>query len=171
MGPADGAERLRIANEIGGAQVGTVGRIQAFLGAPNVIPGKVVLTLEIRDLDGKKIDAMFARIKAESTKVGAINDTAFEFHQFTDNIPAPTDLRIRAMVAASARELGLSHITLPSGAGHDAQDLAQICPVGMIFVPSLKGISHAPAEYSAPEDITNGANVLLHTLLKVDAAF
>ena len=95
----------------------------------------------------------------------------FEFHQFTDNIPAPTDLRIRAMVAASARELGLSHITLPSGAGHDAQDLAQICPVGMVFVPSLKGISHAPTEFSSPEDITNGANVLLHTLLKVDAAF
>jgi len=161
----------RVIRATPGRQVGTVGRIQAFPGAPNVIPGKVVLTLEIRDLDGKKIDAMFARIKAESTKVGAMNDTAFEFHQFTDNIPAPTDLRIRAMVAASARELGLSHITLPSGAGHDAQDLAQICPVGMIFVPSLKGISHAPAEYSAPEDITNGANVLLHTLLKVDAAF
>lgn len=161
----------RVIRATPGRQVGTVGRIQAFPGAPNVIPGKVVLTLEIRDLDGKKIDTLFARIKAESTKVGAMNDTAFEFHQFTDNIPAPTDLRIRAMVAASARELGLSNITLPSGAGHDAQDLAQICPVGMIFVPSLKGISHAPTEYSAPEDITNGANVLLHTLLKVDAAF
>ena len=132
---------------------------------------KVVLTLEIRDLDGKKIDALFGRIRAGSAKLGAQNETAFDFHQITDNIPAPTDLRIRAMVAAAAKELGLSSIALPSGAGHDAQDLAQICPVGMVFVPSLKGISHAPAEYSSPEDITNGANVLLHTLMKVDASF
>jgi N-carbamoyl-L-amino-acid hydrolase len=74
------------------------------------------------------------------------------------------------MIAAAATELGLTHKTMPSGAGHDAQDLAQICPVGMIFVPSIGGISHAPKEYSRPTDITNGANVLLNTLLKLDVA-
>ncbi len=161
----------RVVRGMAGRQVATVGRIQAFPGAPNVIPGKVVCTLEIRDLDGARIDTIFAKIRSESTKLAAMNQTSVEFRQFTNNVPAPTDLRIRAMVAASARELGLSSITLPSGAGHDAQDLAQICPVGMIFVPSLKGISHAPAEYSSPQDITNGANVLLQTLMKVDAAF
>ena len=78
---------------------------------------------------------------------------------------------MKKILSAAVVALGLSSIALPSGAGHDAQDLAQICPVGMVFVPSLKGISHAPTEFSSPEDITNGANVLLHTLLKVDAAF
>jgi N-carbamoyl-L-amino-acid hydrolase len=58
---------------------------------------------------------------------------------------------------------------LPSGAGHDAQEIAGLCPVGMIFVPSVGGISHSPKEYSRPEDIANGANVLLHTLLKLDS--
>ena len=58
---------------------------------------------------------------------------------------------------------------MPSGAGHDAQDVAQLCPVGMIFVPSIGGISHAPKEFSRPEDITNGANVLLKTVLALDA--
>ena len=151
-----------------GRQVGTVGRIAAFPGAPNVIPGKVECTLELRDLDPKKIDALYAKVEAEAKRIGAMNGTTFSFVQFTNNIPAPTDPRIQAMVAASATELGLTHKKMPSGAGHDAQDVAQIGPVGMIFVPSIGGISHAPKEFSRPGDITNGANVLLNTLLKVD---
>ncbi len=153
-----------------GRQVGTVGRIAAFPGAPNVIPGRVECTLELRDLDAKKIDALFAKVQAEAKKIGAMNGTTFTFAQFTNNVPAPTAPAIRAMVAAAATELGLTHKTMPSGAGHDAQDVAQIGPVGMIFVPSIGGISHAPKEYSRPADITNGANVLLNTLLKVDGA-
>jgi len=153
-----------------GRQVGTVGRIAAFPGAPNVIPGRVECTLELRDLDAKKIDALFVKVEAEAKRIGAMNGTTFSFAQFTNNIPAPTDPRIQAMVAASATELGLTHKKMPSGAGHDAQDVAQIGPVGMIFVPSVGGISHAPNEFSRAGDITNGANVLLNTLLKVDAA-
>jgi N-carbamoyl-L-amino-acid hydrolase len=153
-----------------GRQVGTVGRIAAFPGAPNVIPGRVECTLELRDLDAKKIDALFAKVQAEAKKIGAMNGTTFTFAQFTNNVPAPTAPAIRAMVAAAATELGLTHKTMPSGAGHDAQDVAQIGPVGMIFIPSIGGISHAPKEYSRPADITNGASVLLNTLLKVDAA-
>lgn len=153
-----------------GRQVGTVGRIAAFPGAPNVIPGRVECTLELRDLDATKIDALFVKVEGEAKRIGAMNGTTFSFAQFTNNIPAPTDPRIQAMVAASATELGLTHKKMPSGAGHDAQDVAQIGPVGMIFVPSVGGISHAPNEFSRAGDITNGANVLLNTLLKVDAA-
>ena len=57
---------------------------------------------------------------------------------------------------------------MPSGAGHDAQNMARIAPTGMIFVPSVGGISHSPKEYARPEDMANGANVLLHTILKID---
>ena len=159
----------RIVLSVSGRQVGTVGRIQAFPGAPNVVPGRVTCTLELRDLDARKISSLYARIEAEAKKIGEQNGTTFSFKLFTDNVPAPTDPRIRTLIASAARDLELTFKTMPSGAGHDAQDMAQICPVGMIFVPSARGISHSPLEFSDPKDIENGANVLLHTLLRLDA--
>ncbi|MDO8666906.1 MAG: M20/M25/M40 family metallo-hydrolase [Gemmatimonadales bacterium] len=88
---------------------------------------------------------------------------------FSENSPALTDVRVQRLIAQAADGLGLSHRALPSGAGHDAQDLARIAPVGMIFIPSVGGISHSPREFSRPLDITNGANVLLRTVLAIDA--
>lgn len=158
----------RIVTSVPGRQVGTVGRINALPGAPNVIPGKVVLSLELRDLDAAKINMLFEKIKAEAEKIAAGSKTKFDFKEINVNIPAPTDPRFRSLISEAARELGLTTKLLPSGAGHDAQDMARLGPVGMIFVPSVAGISHSPREFSHPEDITNGANVLLHTLLKLD---
>ena len=158
----------RIVTSRPGRQVGTVGRIAASPGAPNVIPGKVVLSLELRDLDEAKVHALFEVISAESRKIGAQNGTTFSFKPTNVNHPAPTDPRMRAAIVKSARELGLTTRSMPSGAGHDAQEMARIGPAGMIFIPSHNGISHAPAEYSGPADIENGANVLLRTLLHVD---
>ena len=83
---------------------------------------------------------------------------------------AATDERLREFVAESAQSLGLTSHRMPSGAGHDAQSLAQLGPIGMIFIPSVGGISHSPKELSRPEDIVSGVNVLLHTLLKTDAS-
>ena len=160
----------RVVTSIPGRQVGTVGRINALPGAPNVIPGKVVLSLELRDLEAAKINLLFEKIQAEAQKIAASSKTRFDFKEINVNIPAPTDERIRSLISDSARELGLSTKLLPSGAGHDAQDMARLGPVGMIFVPSVAGISHSPREFSHPEDIANGANVLLHTLLKLDRA-
>jgi N-carbamoyl-L-amino-acid hydrolase len=160
----------RIVTSVPGRQVGTVGRIQAFPGAPNVIPGQVVCTLELRDLDAAKIDSLYASIAAESTRIGAQNGTSFAFHMLHENVPAPSDPRMRALIADSARELGLTSHVMPSGAGHDAQAMAMIGPMGMIFIPSVGGISHAPKEFSKSADIVNGANVLLTTLLRLDEA-
>jgi N-carbamoyl-L-amino-acid hydrolase len=159
----------RIVRAEPGRQVGTVGRIQAFPGAPNVIPGKVVLTLELRDLDGAKVDLLYARIMTEAQRIGADTGTSFAYKELHVNEPALTDPRFRALVERSARELGLSSRHLPSGAGHDAQAMARLGPMGMIFIPSVGGISHAPTEFSRPEDVVKGANVLLRTLLAVDA--
>ena len=158
----------RVVTNVPGRQVGTVGRINAFPGAPNVIPGKVVLSLELRDLDATKINMLFEKIKSEAEKIAADSKTKFDFKEINVNIPAPTDPKIRSLISDSARELGLTTKSLPSGAGHDAQDMARLGPAGMIFVPSVGGISHSPREFSHPEDIANGANVLLHTLLKLD---
>ena len=88
---------------------------------------------------------------------GAIADTFFAA------VPGPNPFWTR-----SASELGLSSMRMPSGAGHDAQSIALLCPVGMIFVPSVDGISHAPEEHTHLEDIVNGSNVLLRTLLALD---
>jgi N-carbamoyl-L-amino-acid hydrolase len=159
----------RVVTTTPGRQVGTVGRIQAFPGAPNVIPGRVVCTLELRDLDGAKIEALYGRIRGEADAIAKGTGTTFAYQPLHTNVPAPSDPRVRALIAASARELGLSSKVLPSGAGHDAQAIAQLGPMGMIFIPSVGGISHSPKEFSRPEDIVNGANVLLHTLLKLDA--
>ena len=158
----------QIVTSLPGRQVGTVGRIQAFPGAPNVIPGKVVLSLELRDLDAAKIKMLYEKIFAAAAEIGRNSKTKFSFDEINVNIPAPTDERIRGFIIESAKELGLSTKLMPSGAGHDAQDMARLAPVGMIFVPSIRGISHSPLEFSRPADIANGANVLLHTLLRLD---
>jgi beta-ureidopropionase / N-carbamoyl-L-amino-acid hydrolase len=161
----------RVVTSVAGRQVGTVGRIQALPGAPNVIPGKVVLSLELRDLDAAKITLLYERIRGEAQQIADASGTTFDFTSINVNAPAPTDPRVRAIIAESARELGLSTKLMPSGAGHDAQDIARLGPVGMVFVPSVGGISHSPREFSRPEDITNGANVLLGAVLGVDGAF
>ncbi|HEX6045963.1 MAG TPA: Zn-dependent hydrolase [Pyrinomonadaceae bacterium] len=158
----------RIVTSVPGRQVGTVGRINALPGAPNVIPGKVVLSLELRDLDAAKINMLYEKIRAEAQQIAAASRTRFDFKEINVNIPAPTDARIRGLISEAAKELGLSTRLMPSGAGHDAQDMARLGPVGMIFVPSVGGISHSPREFSRPDDIAHGANVLLHTLLKLD---
>jgi N-carbamoyl-L-amino-acid hydrolase len=85
-------------------------------------------------------------------------------------VAAPSDPKMRALIADATKSLGLSSRVMPSGAGHDAQAMAQLGPMGMIFVPSIAGISHAPKEFSRPADIVNGANVLLATIVAADKA-
>ncbi len=159
----------RIVTSVPGRQVGTVGKLQAWPGAYNVIPGKVILGLELRDLDAAKVQMLYQKIRDEASEIGKSTGTSFDFTETNSIIPAPTDERIRKLIDETAKSLGLSTKWLPSGAGHDAQEIARLGPVGMIFVPSVGGISHSPKEYSRPEDIANGANVLLHTLLKLDS--
>jgi beta-ureidopropionase / N-carbamoyl-L-amino-acid hydrolase len=160
----------RVARSIPGRHVATVGKIQAFPGATNVVPGRVVTSLDVRDLDESKVTLVFDRIVNEARQIEAATGTKFTFKPTTTSRPALADMRIRSLIDETAKSLGLSTLLLPSGAGHDAQEMAGICPIGMVFIPSRDGISHSPREYSTPSDITNGANVLLHTVLKLDAA-
>jgi N-carbamoyl-L-amino-acid hydrolase len=159
----------RIVTSVPGSQVGTVGCIRAEPGAPNVIPGKVVMSLELRDLSAEKIFSLFEMIKKEAAAIADSTETRFFFDPIDAMaIPAPTDPAIREKIAGAARELRLSTHYMPSGAGHDAQDMAKIAPTGMIFIPSVGGVSHSPREFSKIEDIVNGANVLLQTILRID---
>lgn len=152
-----------------GAQVGTVGKIQAYPGAGNVIPGEVKLNLELRDLSAEKIWKIYGEIEAKAKQLAEESNTEVSIiHREVASKPALADPSIQKSIENSAKSLGLTFKYLPSGAGHDAQEMARLAPMGMIFVPSKAGISHAPSEYSSPEDIANGANVLLQTILSLD---
>ncbi len=158
-----------VVTSVEGGQVGTVGRIRAEPGAPNVIPGKVIMSLELRDLQEEKIDRLYEKIKDEARAVEKKTGTRITFTPIEATaVPAPTDPRIQKIITEAARELGLTSFLMLSGAGHDAQNLARIAPTGMIFVPSIGGISHSPQEYTRPEDMENGVNVLLQAILKID---
>lgn len=152
-----------------GSAVATVGRIEAIPGAPNVIPGRVRLSLEVRDLELEVIDTIRRQLGEVADGIGAGTGTSFSFQPFYLSRPAPCAPAIQDGVEAAAGGLGLTSLRMPSGAGHDAQSIAMFAPVGMIFVPSAGGISHSPEEYTAPADVANGADVLLRTLLALDS--
>ena len=158
----------QVVTSMPGAQVGTVGWVKAEPGAYNVVPGKVTLGLEVRDLDEQKFVGLFQRIQSEAEALGKLNQTHFRFAEPIVNHPSLTDKAMRELIDSAARSLGFSTRSMPSGAGQDAQEIARIGPVGMIFVPSIGGISHSPKEFSRPLDIENGANVLLQAVLAFD---
>ncbi|WP_041616417.1 allantoate amidohydrolase [Spirosoma linguale] len=152
-----------------GRQVGTVGKIAVEPGAYNVIPGKVVLGVEIRDLSYDKIWSLFREFESKASQIAKASETTITFAQSgVPVIPALTAKTIQDKIIGAAKSLGLSYRYMQSGAGHDAQEIAQIAPVGMIFIPSVGGISHSPKEFSKGVDIGNGATVLLQTLLAID---
>lgn len=150
-----------------GSQVGTLGWIKAEPGAFNVVPGKVTLGLEIRDLDADKIERLFEKSRQVADEVGRLNGTAFHFSPRDLSLLALTDPGLRESIGASAKRLGFSSRLTPRGAGHDAQEMANLGPIGMIFIPGVGGISHSPREFLLPGDIENGANVLLGTVVEL----
>ncbi len=156
------------ATSLPGRQVGTVGKITALPGAYNVVPGKVVLGMEFRDLSYDVIMQLFHAMELKADSIGTASGTKFSFVLKNKVIPALTDKKMQDKIVQSAKALGFTYKFMQSGAGHDTQDMAVICPVGMIFVPSVSGISHSPKEFTKPADMANGANVLLQTVLSID---
>lgn len=156
-------------NSVPGKQVGTIGKIAALPGAYNVIPGKVTLSLDMRDLSSAKIEELFREIEKRAAAIASSSKTKITFQrQASESKPALTEKLLQQKIAASAKTLGFSYKFMQSGAGHDAQEMALIAPVAMIFVPSVGGISHSPKEFTKAIDMANGANVLLHTIMKLD---
>jgi N-carbamoyl-L-amino-acid hydrolase len=152
-----------------GRQVGTVGELKLEPGASNVIPGRVVFSVELRDLDAEKIARIGERIQGRLEAIGKEENVAITCTKADLHRPALTAPAFQEAIRAAAREAGLATMDLPSGAGHDAQNVARFAPVGMIFVPSRGGISHSPLEFTPPEAVANGAEVLYRTVLRLDA--
>jgi N-carbamoyl-L-amino-acid hydrolase len=153
-----------------GRQVATVGRMVVSPNTTNVIPGQVVMTVDLRDLDQKKIEHFTEVFERLAREIGAATKTTFAFKRLTDSKPAISDSAVMNWIETSATTLGLSSQRMPSGAGHDAQEIAHIAPMAMIFIPSVGGISHSPKEFSRAADISNGADVLLNAVLAADAS-
>lgn len=157
----------RLANQPGD-QVATVGQMELSPNVPNTIPGKVEMSLDIRDLDNDLIDRLLDQLNTEIARISDATGTKITYVQRLYNSPSPANSHIQNAIAQVCDELSLSYMSLPSRASHDAQEIAQITDMGMIFVPSQSGISHAVTEYTSPDDCVQGANVLLHTLLRLD---
>jgi N-carbamoyl-L-amino-acid hydrolase len=153
-----------------GGQVGTVGKIEISPNAPNVVPGAATLIIELRDLSTEKLKTIADEIRARAAAIATATKTRIEILPASSNPPALADTRVQDLVARAAADLKLSSVRLPSGAGHDAQMMAQLTPMGMIFVPSIGGISHSPKELTSWQDCANGANVLLNAVLALDRA-
>jgi len=158
-----------VTNSVKGSQVGTVGKISIQPGAYNVIPGKVVLGLEIRDLSADKIEMLFKEMEKRAAIIANESKTKISFdRQANESKPALTDKSLQQVINTTAKSLGFTTKFMQSGAGHDSQHIASIAPAAMIFIPSVGGISHSPKEFSTATDMANGANVLLQTILRVD---
>ncbi len=147
-----------------GRQVGTVGHMEVSPNAPNVIPGFVKLTVELRDLSAEKIAKLGAAIGERARGIAAETRTTIEMKRVAHHDSAIADPKLQRVIEDASAKLGFKTRRLPSGAGHDAQSMAHIGPMAMIFVPSVNGISHSPRELTRWEDCANGAAVLLETV-------
>lgn len=151
-----------------GRQVGTVGKLSVEPGAPNVIPGLVRHTIELRDLSADTLARLGQAVQERARTIAKSTGTEIEIGLISNHGPALATPAVQAAIERAAASRGLQTLRLPSGAGHDAQVMAALGPMGMIFVPSVGGISHSPREFTRPEDVVNGANVLLRAVLEAD---
>jgi N-carbamoyl-L-amino-acid hydrolase len=158
------AARERVLRDFPGCVV-NVGQMRFEPGAFNIVPGVGELALEFRAPDAPRLDAMQAALLRTAEDIAARYGLQLTRERAGECAPAPMSERAQRAIVAAVESLGLSHTTLPSGAGHDAQSLAPIAETGMIFVPSQGGISHSPLEHTAWPDCVNGANVLLRAVL------
>ena len=160
----------QVVNAQPGRQVGTVGKLDVSPNAPNVIPGAVKLTVELRDLAPEKLVRLAETIQGRAQQIAQQTKTSIEFTLANTTAPANAAEEAQRCIERVAGRLGLGSRRLPSGAAHDAQMMAQLSPMGMIFVPSVGGISHSPRELTKWEHCAQGADVLLGTVLEIDAA-
>ena len=150
----------------GGRQLGTVGAVTLQPNLINVIPSRAVMTVDLRNTNGAPLHAAQAEMLAHARRVAAEHGVQFSHRQLADFAPVQFDAALIDSVERHARAAGLSTLRMPSGAGHDAQMLARVCPTAMVFVPSAGGLSHNVREHTDAQQLEQGANVLLQVMLE-----
>ena len=161
----------QLANHLPGQQVATVGMMNVWPNATNIVPGRVELSLDIRDLYTENVEALVKRLMEQIEAIARQTSTTIEVEPALNAQPTLSSPKIMETITQVCQTLELSYVELPSRAGHDAQEVGRITDMGMIFVPSRGGISHSEAEYTPPEQCTQGADVLLNTLIKLDELY
>jgi beta-ureidopropionase / N-carbamoyl-L-amino-acid hydrolase len=157
----------QLAKEMGGDQVCTVGKVDIHPNLTNVVAAKATITLDVRNTDEALLKSAESKIAKYLQVVASAEGVKITTRELARFEPVVFDGRVIDCVEKIARDQGNTVQRMPSGAGHDAQMLARVCPSGMIFVPSVKGISHNPAEFTETDDLIAGANILLHTMLSL----
>jgi hydantoinase/carbamoylase family amidase len=150
-----------------GRVVGTVGAMRIEPGVINAVPGKADLSVDIRGITARSKDRVATMVKQKAGAIARARGIGVEILPIRDEHPVPLDKRLLRVTKDICDEKGLDYEIMPSGAGHDAMQMAKITPAGMIFVPSTRGISHNPLEWTDPEDICLGAQLLMETMIRV----
>jgi N-carbamoyl-L-amino-acid hydrolase len=156
-----------LAAELGGHQVATVGAIEIEPNIINVVPARASLTIDLRNTDDARLREAERRLSEFCVGLASREGVTIASRPLARFAPVVFDSAVVDLVETTAQRLGHSTMRLPAGAGHDAQMLARVCPAGMVFTPSVGGISHNPAEHTDPADLAAGADVLLQVLLSL----
>ncbi|MBE9178129.1 Zn-dependent hydrolase [Oculatella sp. LEGE 06141] len=151
--------------------VATVGYLTVSPNAVNIVPGRVELAVDIRDLSKDCLDEMLNQLEHEVEAIASDTQTEIEVTPLLCVEPTLAAPPVQTAIERVCRQLGLSFCHLPSRAGHDSLEMGRITDMGMIFVPSQAGVSHSEGEYTSPQQCTHGANVLLNTLLELDQIY
>jgi beta-ureidopropionase / N-carbamoyl-L-amino-acid hydrolase len=157
----------RLAQSVGGNQRGTVGRIELYPNLVNVIAERATVIIDLRNTDEARLQDAEQQLAGFLDRLAAQEQVTISTRSLARFEPVSFPSGIVSLVESTARELALPCRRLPSGAGHDAQMMARLCPAGMIFVPSVGGLSHNVREYTKPEHVEAGAAVLLHAILRL----
>jgi N-carbamoyl-L-amino-acid hydrolase len=157
-----------MARHFPGDPVATVGRLQVWPNAANIVPGRVEMSLDMRDLSHDVIDHMRAHLQRKIENIAVATRTRIAIEPLFVVDPTPASAAIQEVIVESCRSLGLSFTHLPSRASHDAQEVGRLAPMGMIFVPSRGGLSHSADEFTSPQQCAEGVQVLLESLVRLD---
>ena len=157
----------RLAQGMGGHQKGTVGRIELYPNLVNVVAERAMLTIDLRNTDESLLQDAERQLAAFLDRLAAQEQVAIATRSLARFAPVSFPTEMVSLIETTARELAFSCRRLPSGAGHDAQMMARLCPATMIFVPSVGGLSHNVREYTEPAHLEAGTAVLLHSVLRL----
>lgn len=160
-------ESINKATELGDPLVLTFGRVEPKPNVVNVVPGEVVFTMDCRHTDQNAIISFTEEIEADMKRIASELGLEIEINRWMDEPPIPMDLKLTKMLQEQCKKENLNYRIMHSGAGHDAQIFAPRVPTAMLFVPSIKGISHNPAEETKIEDLVEGIKALTYALYQL----
>lgn len=160
-------EIISMARKVGDPLVTTVGKIDAYPNIVNVVPGKAIFTIDVRHTDKEAIVSFTEQMTATMQDIAKEHEVEMNIDLWMDEDPVPMDQTVVELIEKQCEANGFNYKLMHSGAGHDSQIFAPVVPTAMLFVPSLKGISHNPAEFTEPSDLAEGVKALIGALYEL----